>query len=408
MQSIAIAVVIVVAAIASAAIWYLTRPVEAEDIKIGVCLPLSPPGAYVVGGKMKSAFQLAIDQLNAKGGLLGKNVTAIYEDTQASPEKATAAATKLITQDHVAFIVGEAHSSPARAISEVCHKYNVIFIATDVWADDITGTHYPTIFRIAPYNSYMFIGYLDAFKQFGYKNVVALAETTDWGIAVDNYFKTALPAIGISYYSHTVDVASTDMTAELTEFASRTPKPDLFLALQTECFLPTKQAFEVGLSPTAQIFAMATKPAFPEIWTAVGNKATGLIFVNVYHPKAVTSQVGMEFNAAFKAKTGFDADGEIVECMDTILALTDAVKKAGTINTNDVIQALETVNVQGSRGPVSFTTNLTFNNAQWHQYMSPLYIIQYTENNQLYNDAEIVYPLTSNTTAYVPQKNFFP
>src|SRR5579863_9424277 len=82
-----------------------------DTIKIGWVGPLSPPGGYAEGALMKQAAQLAADQINAKGGLLGKKIEMFYEDTRGQPEEGTAAAERLISQDHVVAITGEFHSS---------------------------------------------------------------------------------------------------------------------------------------------------------------------------------------------------------------------------------------------------------------------------------------------------------
>jgi branched-chain amino acid transport system substrate-binding protein len=407
-QAVLIAVVVIIAAVGVAA-WSITRPPPEETIKFGIVLPLSPPGSYEIGVKMKIGFEIAIEELNAKGGVLGKKVVGIFEDTCGSPEKATAAATKLITQDKVDIILGEFHSSPGRAINEVCHKYNVIFIDSEAWADAITETHYPTIFRIAPYNSYGAIYAADFISKMGWKNVVAMVESTDWGTGINKVIKEKLEALGISYHYRVVELTAKDFTAELTEFKAMTPRPDVLLILQTATpnLLTAKQAFEVGLAPETQILSWSGEPAYPEFWETVGEYGVGEVFMNWYHPKAYVTEIGKAFAEAFKKRTGLDPEYNVMEAYDTVLCAATAIEKAGTTETNAVIKALEELKINGTRGEIVFLTDLSIHPAQWHQYQPPIYVVQYTKYRQSFSDAEIIYPEESKTAEYKPQKEFF-
>src|ERR1700690_594997 len=72
---------------------FMATPAQAQDtIKVGWVGPLSPPGGYAEGALMKQAAQLAADELNAKGGVLGKKIEVIFQDTRGQPERGHAAA----------------------------------------------------------------------------------------------------------------------------------------------------------------------------------------------------------------------------------------------------------------------------------------------------------------------------
>src|ERR1700757_1735622 len=106
----------------------------AEPIKVGWVGPLSPPGGYAEGALMKQAAELAAEEINAKGGVLGRPIQVIFQDTRGQPEEGTAAAERLISQEHVVAITGEFHSSVFLAEMEVAHKAGIPIIAVDVWA----------------------------------------------------------------------------------------------------------------------------------------------------------------------------------------------------------------------------------------------------------------------------------
>src|SRR5262249_41417952 len=102
---------------------FMNTPAKAADpIKVGWVGPLSPPGGYAEGALMKQAAEVAAEEINAKGGVLGRPIQLIAQDTRGKPEEGTAAAERLISQDKVVAITGEFHSSVFLAEMDVAHK----------------------------------------------------------------------------------------------------------------------------------------------------------------------------------------------------------------------------------------------------------------------------------------------
>ena len=90
-----------------------------EPIKIGALAPLSAPGAVVGGEAMREAMLIAAEELNARGGIMGRPVELIIVDTEGLPERGTAVVERLINQDGVVGIGGGYHSSVGVAAKEV-------------------------------------------------------------------------------------------------------------------------------------------------------------------------------------------------------------------------------------------------------------------------------------------------
>src|SRR5690349_18274338 len=80
---------------------------SAEPIKIGVTIAMSPPGSVSQGVQVRDGTDIAAKMVNDAGGVLGRPIQLLYEDTQGIPEKARAAVEKLITNDHVIALTGE-------------------------------------------------------------------------------------------------------------------------------------------------------------------------------------------------------------------------------------------------------------------------------------------------------------
>src|SRR2546427_12446795 len=110
----------VIAAIAIAATQLIGPTAKAADpIKVGWVGPLPPPGGSAEGALMKQAAEIAAEELNARGGVLGRPIQVVFADTRGKPEEGTAAAERLISQEKVVAITGEFHSSVFLAEMEV-------------------------------------------------------------------------------------------------------------------------------------------------------------------------------------------------------------------------------------------------------------------------------------------------
>jgi branched-chain amino acid transport system substrate-binding protein len=136
----------------SAALLSMVALTEAADgkIVIGVLEPLSGP-LKDQGERFALGARYAVEEINAKGGLMGKEISLIVEDTTYKPDVAVRRANKLILEDKADIIVGSLGSHICLAIMKVAEKYNKIFVITNSEAASITGKDFnPYVFRTTP------------------------------------------------------------------------------------------------------------------------------------------------------------------------------------------------------------------------------------------------------------------
>src|SRR5215211_2353900 len=175
----------VLAGLAAAAAFGLVGGANAADpIKVGVTITQSPPGSVVQGTQVKDGLEFAQKIINDGGGVNGRRLELVIEDTQGIPEKARAAVEKLITRDKVVVVTGEHQSSAALAGIEVAHRYRVPYINTNGWSDEIRKKGYLEVFNPGNYNTRVAIAVADTLKQLRAKRVVTFAENTDYGIGL--------------------------------------------------------------------------------------------------------------------------------------------------------------------------------------------------------------------------------
>jgi branched-chain amino acid transport system substrate-binding protein len=373
-----------------------TRLNAADPIKVGWVGPLSPPGGYAEGALMKQAAELAAEEINAKGGVLGRPIQVIFQDTRGQPEEGTAAAERLISQEHVVAITGEFHSSVFLAEMEVAHNAGIPIIAVDVWALKITGKGYPEVFRVAPNQALIATKYGDWIAAAGFKQVAVMYEKTDGGQSGRDVLLPVLDKHGVKYDVVGADPNITEFTAQIERFKNHSPPYDFFMTLYSEAgaYPMISQSHTLGFAPTAHAgIANSGGPAVdPTFWKNVGEAGKYLITEIVGLPKNAWNDTTKAFVAAFKKKYNQPASPQAIENYDAMLVLADAITRAKSTDGKAIIAALEKTDIVLGRGRYTFSTSHTPDWA-YHQFMdAPVALIQYDKVDQEAEDAPIVWP----------------
>jgi branched-chain amino acid transport system substrate-binding protein len=375
-----------------------------DVIRIGGIGPLTPPGSPALGEELQQSMKLAINEINANGGVLGKKLKLYYEDSAGAPDKGQSAMEKLITKEKVVAIAGEGHSSAALAEIEVAKRDNVPFIVAEAWSDSITEKGYKQIFRVAPNNSMFSKRVVQFVEEFGYKNVAIIAEDSDWGIGNVDLLEKQLKEKGIEYKSVVVDRNTKDLVPQLLELTKKN-KPDILLNIMTGvgAYLVVKQAHEMGISPSAKtaMFMGGADAAYPEIWETTGEASKYVMWQTPYSPKAKFTELTKPFVEAFNKEYGRNPSYVGLHGYDTVLILADAIKRAGSTDPDAIIKALEETKLLGTRGEVTFPLE---NGPDYHNWLPDLLFMQYTKVNQSADDAEIVFPKNIATSEIVVPK----
>jgi branched-chain amino acid transport system substrate-binding protein len=380
----------------------------ANPIVIGWVGPLSPPGGYAEGTNMKNAAAIALDEINAQGGLLGRPVEIVYADTRGMPAEGRTAAERLTQQEGAVACFGEFHSGVALAEMEVFHKYGIPFMACDVWSDKITAAGYPEVFRNAPAISLIDVTIGQWIAAAGFKNVAIVAEKTDVGLAGRTLVAQELAKAGVKYSAVDADPTLTDFTAQILRFKSETPPYDFFLSIYSEAgaYPLIKQAHDLGFAPNDKcgIYNSGGEAVDPTFWENVGDAGTFLVTENVGLPKAAWNDKTKAFVAKYEAAQKALPSGAVMESYDGAWLLFDAIKTAGSTDSKAIIKALEETKYVGVRGQYAFSTS--HDPAwHWHQFLdAPLTLLQYTSLKQSQSEAPVIWPKKYATVDYLYKK----
>jgi len=121
----------------------------ADGIKVGVLLPLT--GSQAKFGEIeKRSYEMAAEEINAKGGVNGKKIELLFEDDTGKPDVGRSGVEKLISREKVSVITGGYSSSVTAAAAPVAQQFKVPFVICTGSADDITEKGYDYVFRINP------------------------------------------------------------------------------------------------------------------------------------------------------------------------------------------------------------------------------------------------------------------
>jgi branched-chain amino acid transport system substrate-binding protein len=375
---------------------------EAETIVIGGFGPLSAPGAYQGGIEMRQATEMAVDEINEAGGVLGKEVELIFGDTEGLPERGTAVTERLITQNKVVALTGEYHSGVALTEMEVAHKYGVPVVFAEPWADEVTGSGYPEIFRIAPSIEFYSSIASNYIAEMGWEKIVFVTEDTDYGRLQGEGWVAQLEALGITDVELIfADPATEDFTPILQRIAQ--DPPDMLGGVITGIGNSRliRQACELGLAPTAETAYYATTDSqYPEFWETVGDCGQYTFFTYVGLPKSLWNEKTEAFMANYEERYGQVPGGVAMEGYDATYLLLTAIEEAGSTDPEAIIEALENIKLTGVLGELWFeygSHNPVPSDKpawMWHQWLTPnVFILQYTEVNQSVDEAAVVFPV---------------
>jgi branched-chain amino acid transport system substrate-binding protein len=228
---------------------FLRGALGEEPVKIGLCDPLT--GTYAELGKNEQiGAELAIEQINAKGGILGRQVQLLVEDsTSADTGAAVQKARKLIERDQVDFLLGNVNSAMALATGQVSHELGKLHIVTGGHTDAVTGTdcHW-NVFRVCnttrmETNSVSKV----LFDKYG-KKWFFITPDYAFGHTLQQGFEASLKQFGgTEVGAELTPLGATDFSPYLIKAQAAKPDVIIFLTAGQDAVNSLKQAVQFGL-----------------------------------------------------------------------------------------------------------------------------------------------------------------
>ena len=341
-------IVIVLAAFAGACLD--KQPAESEEIKIGHITPLTGDAA-LWGEWLKKGIDLAVDEINAKGGVDGKKLVVIHEDSQAKPDVGVSAFRKLTTVDKVQVVIGGTTSSVTLACAPIAEKDHVVLLTPTAAANKISyaGDY---IFRIFPSNAQEAQRLVVVAQSLGIRNATILFINNDYGAELSTACKAKFEEQGGKILlSEGYEPEATDFRTQLTKVKAQEPEAIFLLGYPMDMASILRQAKEMGIK--AQFLAPDTFEA-EEILELAGDAAEGVIYV---YPALFESDQLDKFTDALKQKYGDDPNVGNTMAYDAAYLVAMAIEEGG--NTGEGIKdaMYKIKDYPGVTGNITFDVN---------------------------------------------------
>jgi branched-chain amino acid transport system substrate-binding protein len=366
--------------------------VAQEPNAIGISIAQSPPGSVVQGTQVKDGVEIVKDMINARGGVLGRPIKLIYEDNQGVPEKGRAAAEKLITKDKVVAIAGGHQSSVCLAEIEVAHRYEVPYVNTNCWSDDVRKKGYAEVFNPANYNTRVSMAMAETIAAMKPKRVVAFAENTDYGIGqaklLAEFVKQKAPQTQFKY--ETLDRAGKDFTPAVLALRANPPDMVINVMLPPAAYILMNQLYEQGVAPSAKtwMYDGAGIADYPDFWQNVKDAGKYMVSFGLYHPAMPMPAIGKDVAAEYTRRVKAEPNRLIFQAADSLLLVTEAIKQAKSTDPKAITKALQTIKFSGVRGPFQFGKDPGYGYQQWVDI--PYVNYQLTDVNQPVSKSNLI------------------
>jgi branched-chain amino acid transport system substrate-binding protein len=350
----------VVAAAATGFALVLAAPGYAADtIKIGVIAEAQA----VAGSSIPQAAQLAADEINASGGVNGKKIEIVSYDNHSSAAESVRAFQRAVNEDHVNAVIASYISEVVLALEPWTGRLKTVMVTPGAASDVITQN----IAKDYDNLKYTFHGYLTStsiadsvcapakdllVNQLHMKTAVVMSEDAAWTTPLDAEYLKCLPEIGLKVLDHIrVSPDTTDFTPIFNKIEGE--KPDVMIT----------GISHVGVQPTVQwkqqevpipMFGISSQATNSSFWNDTNGAVEGVLYQAVSGPGVAVTPKTLPFVNAFKAKYGNFPSYCGYTAYDEVYYLADAFKRAGSTDSDKLVDALEKTDYVGTIGRIQF------------------------------------------------------
>lgn len=331
---------------------------EVNEIVIGGLFPLtgptSPTGKAAVDG-----IELAIDIINGSydldlpfakeeglPNLNGAKLKMIVSDTQGVPEKAQTIMEKLINDENVVVVQGAYHSSVVAAAAVVSERYSIPFVSGDASSPALTTSGYKWFFRTCPHDGiiaegfFKFMDDLNVSKNAGLKDVVIIAENTNWGTNSAKVEKEMAEKYGYNVVGEiSYDSKASEFSSEILKVKSFNPDAVIHSSYVADSLMMIKHYKQNNYAP----FILGNGGGFvdPSFIQTLGADAENLITMTGFTDDLKGREEVIDtVKKMFFDKYGYDMIETAARDFNNTMVIADAINRAGSTDPEAIRQAL--------------------------------------------------------------------
>ncbi|MCA6125481.1 ABC transporter substrate-binding protein [Bradyrhizobium sp. WSM 1704] len=331
----------------------------ADTLKIGVIAEAQA----IAGASIPQAAQLAADEINAKGGIDGRKIEIVTYDNHSSSADSVRAFQRAVNEDKVNAVISSYISEVVLALEPWASRLKTPFVTPGAASNEISKSVHADYEK----NKYTFHGYLtsaalalsvcDSAKdllvdQKHMKTAVIMSEDAAWTKPLDVGYEECLPKIGLKVVDH---IRFSPDTTDFTPIFNKieTAKPDVIIT----------GISHVGVQPTVQwknqqvpipMFGISSQATNETFGKDTNDAAEGVLYQGVSGPNVAVTPKSVPFAEAFKKRFGNYPSYAGYTAYDEVYYIADAVKRAGSVEADKMVAALEQTDWEGTIGRVQF------------------------------------------------------
>ena len=285
-------------------------------------------GQATFGTSTHTAIMLAVDEINAAGGVNGRKIRVLTEDDQSKAEEAANAVTKLISQNNVVAVLGEVASSSSLAAAPICQNNKVPMITPSSTNPEVTkkGDYIFRMCFLDDYQGQSMAGYIG--KTLGFKRAAVLIDNkSDYSTGLAKFFSDAFIAGGgqvVATQSYTQ--GDSDFRSQLTAIKSANPEIIFIPGYYNDIGQIAIQARDLGMRMP---LAGGDGWESPKLIEIGGKALEGCFYSNHYFP-GDANPIVRDFVEKYRQRYGQTPDALAALAYDAARVLADSLKRAGS------------------------------------------------------------------------------
>ena len=314
-----------------------TTPAPEKPIKIGVLAPLSGPFSQYGSPYLKGA-ELAVEEINAKGGVMGRQIELVVRDTKNNPSEAATAFEELVYSEGVVAVMGPVSSDIGLATSRKAEELEVPLILNLAVTEKIHKKSNKYTFRTNPAAPLWIIAVSEYIKDKNYKRIGAVVADYSFGHSIKNAIEKYVATIpGVTVQIEVAPVRESDFTPYLRKMSDLNPEFMIVTGHPPGAKIIMKQALELGFQSEGYIGAALLED---EWVSALGESVTdgAMAFAGADYSSEEYRAVAEKF----REKTGNYLNYQALTGYVNIQHLAWALEKAGSDDPKKLAETIRT------------------------------------------------------------------
>ena len=337
----------------------VAQPAAAATAKTPIRIAVIAPFAAIDGASIVNAARMATDEINAAGGIDGRQIKLYTYDDHASATEGVRAFQRAAKQDHAVAVLGVFTSEVALAVEPWSARLHVPFLITGAASDQLLRrihhdyARYKYAFMTNLNSVFLAKSVCDAshdilVKDFGYKTAVVMSEDAAWTKPLDQEYLKCLPTDGLKVLDHV------RFSPDTTDF---TPIYDKIEGFHPDAIITG--IAHVGVKPTVQwhdarvpalLAGWSSQAGASTFWNATNGATEGVITGNLGAPGAALTRKSNAFSDAYTKKFKTTPAYNSYTTYDAFYILKAAIERAHSTKPDALVKALEKTDYVGTIG----------------------------------------------------------